>query len=151
MEQPNLLVALWHDALQPLNLMRRYKLMSTSKKTTHQVAEASGRSDEAEGDGSVAVVDPEDHVQGLALGGMHVRWWVEVQTLLPLVQVGAYLGVRWRAVEAHVEAGDRGDLVVAGRRRVVEVCKVQGEADDPWVEVQEGDDAGHVAQGQASP
>lgn len=113
---------------------------------------ASDQSDEAEEDGSVAVVAPEDQVQGLASGGMHARWWVEVQTLLPLVQVGAYLGVHWQAVEAHVEEEeeDRGDLVVAGSRRVVEVCKVQEVADDRGVEVQEGD-AGHVVQGQVSP
>lgn len=101
----------------------------------------------------MVVVDPEDHVQGLALGGMHVRWWAEVQTLLPLVQVGAYLGVHWRAVEAHVgeeDREDRGDLVVADRHQVVEVCKVQEVADDQGVEVQEGD-AGHVVQGQVSP
>lgn len=85
---------------------------------------ASVQSDEAEGDGSVAVVDPEDqrHVQGLVWGGMHVRWRVEVQ-ILP----SAYLGVRWLVVEAHEEEEDHHeDLVEGGRGRVVEdLCKVQ--------------------------
>lgn len=69
---------------------------------TYRVAEASVRSDEVEGDGSVVVEDPEDpcHVQGPAWGGMRVRWRVEVQTLLPLVQAAAYLGGRWLVVEA---------------------------------------------------
>lgn len=114
------------------------------------MAEASGQSDEAEGDGSVVVVDPEDrgHVQGQAWGGMHVRWWVEAQTLLPLVQAWAYLGVRWLEVEAHVEEEeDHEDLVVVGRHQVVEVCKVREVADDQVVEVQEGG-ADHGVQGQ---
>lgn len=133
--------------------MWQYKLMSFENKIkgrrTYQVAEASGQSDEAEGDGSVVVVDPEDqgHVQGRAWGRMHVRWWVEAQTLLLLVQAWAYLGVRWLEVEAHVEEEDHEDLVVVGRHQVVEVCKVQEVADDQVVEVQEGG-AGHGVQGQ---
>lgn len=103
--------------------------------------EASVQSDEAEGDGSVAVVDPEDqwHVQGLAWGGRHVRWQVEAQTLLPLVQAGACLGVRWLEVEAHEDqaGGDRG--------RVMAVCKVQEVADGHGV--QKGG-AGHGARGR---
>lgn len=108
------------------------------------MAEASVRSDVAEGDGSVAVVDPEDqrHVQGLAWGGMHVRWQVEVQTLLPLVQAGAYLGVRWLVVEAHEEEEDLGG---GGRGLVVEVCKVQEEADGRGVQV---GGSGHGVQGR---
>lgn len=95
------------------------------------MAVASVQSDEAEGDGSVVVVDPENqrHVQGLVWGGMYVRWRVEVQNLLPLVQAGAYLGVRWLVVEA------REDLVGGGRGRVVEeVCKVQEVADGRGVQ-----------------
>ena len=103
--------------------------------------EASAQSDEAEGDGSVAVVDLEDqwHVQGLAWGGRHVRWQVEAQTLLPLVQAGACLGVRWLEEAAHEDqaGGDRG--------RVVAVCKVQEVADGRGV--QKGG-AGHGARGR---
>lgn len=59
------------------------------------MVEASVQNDEAEGDGNVVVVDPGDqrHGQDQAWGGMRVRWWVEVQTLPPLVQAEAYLGV----------------------------------------------------------
>lgn len=105
------------------------------------MAEASVRSDEVEGDGSVAV-EPEDrgHVQGLAWGGMHVRWRVEVRNL-PLVQAGACLGVRWLVVEG------REDLVGGGKGRVVEeVCKVQEVADGRGVQ-QAG--AGHEVQDRA--
>lgn len=61
---------------------------------------------------------------------MHVRWRVEAQTLLPLVQAGACLGVRWLVMEVHdgevhLEEGDHGDLVGGGRGQVGEVCKVQ--------------------------
>lgn len=117
------------------------------------MAETSARSDEVEGDGSVAVVDPEDqgHVQGLAWGGMHVRWQGEVQTLLPLVQAAAYPGVRWLVVEAHdeelyEEEEDHEDLVEGGRGQVLDLCKVQEVAGGQGG-VQEGG-AGHGVQGQ---
>lgn len=102
------------------------------------------QSDEVEGDGSVAVAELEDqrHVQGLVLGGTHVRWWVEVQILLPLVQAEAYLGVHWLVVEAREEEED---LVGGGRGRVVEVCKVQEVANGCGV--QEGG-AGHGGRGR---
>lgn len=92
---------------------------------------------EVEGDGSVAVEDPEDpedqlEVQGPVWGGIQVHWQVEVQTLLPWVQVGAYLGVRWLAgvgrgkEEVHLEEEDR---VGVGKGPVVAICKVQVGAD----------------------
>lgn len=57
------------------------------------VEEASVQSDEVEGDGIAVGVDPGDQClgQGLAWGELQVHWGV--QTLLPLVQAGAYLGV----------------------------------------------------------
>lgn len=105
------------------------------------MAEASVQS-EAEGDGSVAVADPEDQaqVQGPAWVGMHVRWQVEAQTLLPLVQAGACLGGRWLVVEVQDE-----DLVGGGRGQVGEVCKVQEVAGGRGVP--EGG-AGHGVQGR---
>lgn len=105
----------------------------------HHVAEASAQSGEAQGDGSEAVADPEDHGQDLAWGGMRVRWRVEVRTLLPSVQEGAYLDAHWLVAEAHEEQedeGDREDLVEGGREAVVGVCKVQEVADGR--DVQEG-------------
>ncbi|KAG7222743.1 hypothetical protein INR49_026353, partial [Caranx melampygus] len=106
---------------------------------------ASVQSDEVEEDGNVVVVDPGDHVQGQAWGGTHVRWWVEVQTLLPSVQAEAYLGVRWLAAEAREEGEvclEGGDRAEGGRGRVVGVCKVLVVADGHG----EGT-TGHVAQG----
>lgn len=102
----------------------------------HRVAEASAQSGEAEGDGSEAVADPEDHGQGLAWGGMRVRWRVEVRTLRPSVQEAAYLDARWLVAEAHEEQeeGDREDLVEGGREAVVGVCKVQEAADGRGVQ-----------------
>lgn len=103
----------------------------------HRVAEASAQSGEAEGDGSEAVADPEDHGQGLAWGGMHVRWQVGVRTLLPSVQEGAYLDVRWLVAEAREDQegeGDREDLVEGDKEAVVVVCKVQEEADGRGVQ-----------------
>lgn len=102
---------------------------------TYQVAEALAQSDEAVGDGSVAVVDPEDlHVRGRVWGGMRVRWWV---------QAWACQGVRWVESEGHVEE-EGADQVGVGRDLVLEVYKVLEEADDQEVEVQ----TGRVAQGQ---
>lgn len=103
------------------------------------MAEASAQSGEAEGDGSEAAADPEDHGQGLAWGGMRVRWRVGVRTLPPSVQEGAFLDVRWLVAEAHEEReeeGDREDLVEGGREAVAGVCKVQEVADGR--DVQEG-------------
>lgn len=89
---------------------------------------------EVEGDGSVAVEDPEDQleVQDPVWGGIQVHWRVEVQTLHPWVQVGAYLGVRWLA---EVDRGKEGvhleaeDPVGAGTGPVVATCKVRAVAD----------------------
>lgn len=103
------------------------------------MAKALAQSDEAVGDGSVAVGDPEDlHVQGRVWGGMRVRWWV---------QAWACQGVRWVESEAHVEEEEEADQVGVGRDLVLEVYKVLEEADDQEVEVQ-GAGAGRVARGQ---
>lgn len=114
--------------------------------STHRVVEASVQSDEAEGDGNVVVVDPLDHVQARAWGGTHVRWWVEVQTLLPLVQAKAYLGVHWLAAEAREEGEEgleEGDRAEDGRGPVLGVCKALVVADG-----REGGKARHVARGR---
>lgn len=101
----------------------------------YQVAEALAQSDEAVGDGSVAVVDPEDlHVPDRVWGGMRVHWWV---------QAWACQDVRWVESEGHVEE-EEVDQVGVDRDLVLEVYKVLEEADDQEVEVQ----VGRVAQGQ---
>lgn len=93
---------------------------------------ASARSDEVEGDGSVAVGGPEDPscVRGPVAGGTHVRWRVEVHTLLPLVYLGAHwLGVEAREGEAgHWEEGVREDLEGGGRGRAGGLCTGREEA-----------------------
>lgn len=81
---------------------------------------------------------------------MCVRWQVEVQSLLPLVQAMAYLAVRWLVVEAHEEKEvhleeDHGVQVGDDRVQVSEVCKVRVVADDRGV--QEAG-VGHGVQGQ---
>lgn len=82
---------------------------------------------------------------------MHVRWRVEVQTLLPLVQAEAYLDVRWLVVEVqdeeevHLEEEDHEDLVGGCSGRVVEVCKVQEVAGGCGVQ---GGRGGHGVQGR---
>lgn len=127
--------------------MLKYK----TKSRTYHVAESSAQSDEAAGDGSVVVVDPEDqrHGQDLVWGGMHVRWG-EGQNL-PSVQAGAYLGVRWLVVEAHEEEEvhlaevDHAAQVEDGKGLVVDVCKVRVVADGCGV--QEGG-VGHGVRGQ---
>lgn len=116
--------------------------------STHRVVEASVQSDEVEGDGNVVVVDPLDHVQARAWGGTHVRWWVEVQTLLPLVQAEAYLGVRWLAAEAREEGEvglEGGDRAEDGRGPIVGVCKALVVADGHG-----GGTARHVARGRVA-
>lgn len=82
---------------------------------------------EVEGDGSVVVEDLEDQleVQDLVWGEIQVHWQVEVQTLLPWVQEGAY---HWLAEvdrdreEAHLEEEDQAG---AGTGQVVATCKVR--------------------------
>lgn len=103
----------------------------------YHVAEASAQSDEVEGDGSVVVAEHKDHVRGLVWGGMCVRWQVELQTLLLLVQPKACLGVHWLSMEAHAkeevhseEEGQAG----GGKVLVVVVYKVQVAADGHGVQ-----------------
>lgn len=117
------------------------------------MVEASVQTDEVEGDGNVGEAAPED--QGLALGGKHVRWMGEVQSL-QLDQAEAYLDVHWLDLEAHekvhweegghvalsfqLEDG-RGDHGVPGWD--AQLCEVQVEADD------QGAVMGHRIQEQA--
>lgn len=103
---------------------------------THREAEAWVRSDEAEGDGSVAAGGREDQWDP-ALGGARVRWWVEVRTLPPWVQAGACPGARWLGAEVREGGGVRGDPGGGGRGPGAgEVCTAPGEAGGR--EVQEG-------------
>lgn len=96
---------------------------------TYQVVEA--RSDEAVGDGSVAVVgDPEDlGVLVQAWEGMCAHLRVCVQTLLLPLQPSGCQGDRWLGEVDRGEEEDREDLEV-GRRLVAEACKAREVAFD---------------------
>lgn len=98
----------------------------------YRVAEASVQSDEAEGDGSVAVVDHRGRVQGLVWGGMCVRWQVELRTLLLPARPRACLGVRWLLMEARAKEEVRLEeegRVGGGKVLVAVACKVRVVAD----------------------
>lgn len=109
------------------------------------------QSDEAEGDGSVAVAgDPEDlDVVVRAWEGMCARLRVCVQTpLLPLQALGRR-GDRWQEEVDRGEGEDREDLEV-GRPLVAEACKAREAAVDREVEDREGG-AGHAVRAQENP
>lgn len=104
------------------------------------------QSDEAEGDGSVAVGGDPGGLRVLVQAwegmGSHLR--VYVQTLLPSLQAWGRLGDCW------LEEVDRGEVGDGGRPLVAEAGRVLEVAVDQAVEVQ-GEGAGHAVQDQENP